>query len=1277
MQMILTAELEMSKSTIYRVCCVITLIGFTYLASGLVAQNEGSARRHAVKHLDANQLQTRVAKMLSEFGLTAKVSKDPNSNALIIDGAPEAQRIAAQLITTIDKEPIENQSVQSLPAIEAPKQSPNEVRGYEVDPNLLQATSARLAQKFPTARLLPDIRTGQLVVIAPAGVQAAIGRQLGAAVPTSETDNPSAATQHRLENISPQQLEQKISTLLGDRVRITTNTEGTVSRFQVIGENNQQTSLQLNRSTGVLSAKGDGSQVRSWMQLAVALDNSNLRADMGTQVLPVKRADPNTVGEAFTLVKQAAVNAENTPQGRPVRGDLAANIFQQQDAAQPQAPVNPPANPVEAGEEIGRTVLRVEPEDAGLIGPVQIEFIEGLGVFIIKGNKSDVARVIQIIETIEQQTRDTQPEILVHALQHVNSTVLAELVSNLYDDVFGTRNSPVSITPLDKPNSLLLIGRQESMAAIVNLIEKLDTPVPPATTHTVINLVHMSAIDAERQIRNFYTDEPGDGGGGGDPRPGLGTRVRIVADYRTNSLIIHAGPRDLVEIKALVAKLDVEDAPATNEIRVFRLVNALAEDLQPVLQEAITGIAAQGGGGQQQQQGTGDAVISPQSSKLSIKAVAGDELIDSGILAGITVTADPNVNALVVRAPARSMPLIAELIAQLDQLPNAEAVIKVFEIMNGDATSLTQMLQQLFGLEVTAGQASTTTAFNRALSSGAGGGAESPLVPLRFSVDLRTNSIIASGALGDLDVVESLILRLDEANVETRRTRVVRLKNANAPDVADAITQYLTTQRSYIQQQLQFAQAISTYEQVNSEVIVVAEAVTNSLIVSATPRYYDEILQVIDDLDFRPSMVMIQVVIAEVELRDDFEFGVEVGLQDSLLFDRGLASVGFDWPSSGMPNDNTPAALATSGDFAGKLGSGFALGRTNPALGYGGLVMSAANESIHVLLRALQSRGRLQILSRPQIMTLDNSSAFVNIGARVPRISSTTLTQFGIQNNAPDEEVGLILDVLPRINNDGLIVMQISAEKSELGLAADGVPISVTTSGEAINSPAINTTTAQTTISAHSGETVVFAGLITKNKTISRRQIPWLGDLPGLGQLFRYDIEEEKRKELLIIMTPHVITGKDDLDAVNAMESGRMSWCLADLVEMHGDVGLDKGNGLWGIPDNCPTIYPDRDPSGKRLGDQAFPETTMSRQLEQWGLQNPPSPRQASANRQNGQLRYDNRQGQTQTPAAPPRYYSPQQRPPQAYQAQQPQPNYRVNNQPSLQPAGYQPSFSR
>ena len=108
------------------------------------------------------------------------------------------------------------------------------------------------------------------------------------------------------------------------------------------------------------------------------------------------------------------------------------------------------------------------------------------------------------------------------------------------------------------------------------------------------------------------------------------------------------------------------------------------------------------------------------------------------------MTADENVNALVVRAPATAMPLIQELINQLDQLPNAEAQIKVFQVENGDAINLTQLLQELFGLQVTAGSNASSNAFNSALRSGGGGigGGESSLVPLRFAVDQRTNSVI-------------------------------------------------------------------------------------------------------------------------------------------------------------------------------------------------------------------------------------------------------------------------------------------------------------------------------------------------------------------------------------------------------------------------------------------------------------------------------------------------------------------------------------------------------
>src|SRR5690606_29559315 len=94
---------------------------------------------------------------------------------------------------------------------------------------------------------------------------------------------------------------------------------------------------------------------------------------------------------------------------------------------------------------------------------------------------------------------------------------------------------------------------------------------------------------------------------------------------------------------------------------------------------------------------------------------------------------------------------------------------------------------------------------------------------------------------------------------------------------------------------------------------------------------------------------------------------------------------------------------------------------------------------------------------------------------------------------------------------------------------------------------------------------------------ISRR-VPFLADIPILGYFFKYDQETESRSELLVILTPMLVTGEEDLDYVKATESGRMSWCLADVVEMHGDVGLSGGYGLWG-PATGGTIYPDLQPT--------------------------------------------------------------------------------------------------
>src|SRR4029079_13223282 len=127
-----------------------------------------------------------------------------------------------------------------------------------------------------------------------------------------------------------------------------------------------------------------------------------------------------------------------------------------------------------------------------------------------------------------------------------------------------------------------------------------------------------------------------------------------------------------------------------------------------------------------------------------------------------------------------------------DGLPPSEAQIKVFTIRNGDGTALAEMLQNLFGIA----QAQAAQAAGLQTATGAG---ESAIVPLRFSVDQRTNSIIASGNAGDLNVIYAILTRLDEGDVRTRETKVYRLRNAPAADVSNALTQMLAQQIALVQ----------------------------------------------------------------------------------------------------------------------------------------------------------------------------------------------------------------------------------------------------------------------------------------------------------------------------------------------------------------------------------------------------------------------------------------------------------------------------------------------
>ena len=222
-------------------------------------------------------------------------------------------------------------------------------------------------------------------------------------------------------------------------------------------------------------------------------------------------------------------------------------------------------------------------------------------------------------------------------------------------------------------------------------------------------------------------------------------------------------------------------------------------------------------------------------------------------------------------------------------------------------------------------------------------------------------------------------------------------------------------------------------------------------------------------------------------------------------------------------------------------------------------------------------------------MALDNQPGRAFVGQTVPYIMGSTLDTTGARTNDIEmEDVGIDLTVTPRISPDGLVVMTVTADNSALGAIEDGVPISIAPNGDSINAPIINRTFAETTVSAVSGQTVVLSGLLRKREFDLHRRVPLLADIPLLGDLFRYDQTSMTRTELMIILTPHVVRSRVESEMLKQVETARMSWCLSDVVELHGPAGLRSNSDQFGAAE-AEAIYPEAIPSEELIPAGAEP----------------------------------------------------------------------------------------
>lgn len=278
----------------------------------------------------------------------------------------------------------------------------------------------------------------------------------------------------------------------------------------------------------------------------------------------------------------------------------------------------------------------------------------------------------------------------------------------------------------------------------------------------------------------------------------------------------------------------------------------------------------------------------------------------------------------------------------------------------------------------------------------------------------------------------------------------------------------------------------------------------NIIMVIATPSEYKNILSLLTELDVPPRQVLIEATVAELTLRDELKYGLEWYFRNKML----------------------------QGDYS--LRTIFGIPTGGPGFVY---QFISDSEKFNVLINAFALADKVNILSTPRLMVLDNQEATIQVGMDIPIITGevtagdVTQAQPSILRNIQYRNTGIILRVKPTINTEGLLTLNISQEVSEMGSNPPG-----------INSPTILMRKVNTTVVAAEDETVVLGGLISESKTYTVSKVPILGDIPLLRTLFKTTSKDDKKTELIIFLKPNIITNIDQATKITRELKKELRW---------------------------------------------------------------------------------------------------------------------------------------
>ncbi|MBE5203720.1 type II secretion system secretin GspD [Pectobacterium quasiaquaticum] len=403
--------------------------------------------------------------------------------------------------------------------------------------------------------------------------------------------------------------------------------------------------------------------------------------------------------------------------------------------------------------------------------------------------------------------------------------------------------------------------------------------------------------------------------------------------------------------------------------------------------------------------------------------------------------------------------------------------------------------------------------------------------------DERTNSVLVRGEPNSRQRVIDMIKQLDRQQAVQGNTKVIYLKYAKAADLVEVLTGV--------------GDSIQTDQQnalpaLRKDISIKAHEQTNSLIVNAAPDIMRDLEQVIAQLDIRRPQVLVEAIIAEVQDADGMNLGVQWANKNAgvtQFTNTGLPITTMMAGADQYRRNGTPGTAATNalGSFNG-IAAGFYQGNWS------------------MLMTALSSNSKNDILATPSIVTLDNMEATFNVGQEVPVLAgSQTTSGDNVFQTVERKTVGIKLKVKPQINEGDSVLLEIEQEVSSV---ADAASSSSTELGATFNTRTVNNA-----VLVSSGETVVVGGLLDKSTNESASKVPLLGDIPVLGHLFRSNSQETKKRNLMLFIRPSIIRDRSQYQSASAGKYHSFNAEEEKQRNVNGSEGGLLNNDLLRLPE--------------------------------------------------------------------------------------------------------------